>query len=62
MGSPLFRSFERNMRRQFWMNILDEQAQRERRDTFRASLVADPFASIPFASAPATSHADHQSR
>ncbi len=62
MGNPLFISFERNMRRQFWMNILDEQVQQVRRDTFRASIVANPFSGTRLEFVPANMCADHQSR
>ncbi len=62
MSSPLFLSYERNMRRQFWMNILDAQVEQVRRETFRASIVANPITGRPLEFAPAVRGEVHQAR
>ncbi len=51
MASVLFDTYERNMRRQFWMNLLDAQSEKYRRDNFRASLINNPITGLPFGSA-----------
>jgi hypothetical protein len=47
MASATFQSFERNMKRQFWMNFLDAQLDATRRNNFRASLINNPITGLP---------------
>jgi hypothetical protein len=47
MASALFLTYERNMKRQFWMNILDAQVETTRRLNFRASLINNPITGRP---------------
>jgi hypothetical protein len=54
MASAQFRSYERNMKRQFWMNIIDYQVEEVRRKNFRASIVANPFTGMPLPFEPAS--------
>jgi hypothetical protein len=53
MASALFRSYERNMKRQFWMNLIDYQVDEVRRKNFRASIVSNPFTGLPLPIEPA---------
>lgn len=62
MGSSLFQSYERNMRWQFWMNIIDAQTAQLRRDTFRASLIANPVTGVPIEFGPVAQGRIHQGR
>ena len=63
MGSPQFLNYERNMRRQFWMNIIDAQVEFVRRETFRASIVCNPITGRPTEFSPSSGkRADHQAR
>ena len=62
MGSSLFQSYERNMRRQFWMNIIDAQTAQVRRETFRASLIANPVTGSPLDFGPVAQRGNHQGR
>jgi hypothetical protein len=47
MASPLFTSYERNMKRQFWMNLIEYQFEEGRRKNFRASIVSNPYSGKP---------------
>jgi hypothetical protein len=50
------------MRRQFWMNIIDAQTAQLRRDTFRASLIANPVTGVPIEFGPVAQGSIHQGR
>jgi hypothetical protein len=43
MASLQFRTIERNLRRQFWQDLIELQMVEARKRRFRASLVFDPL-------------------
>jgi hypothetical protein len=62
MAGTYFQSYDRNMRRQFWMNLVDYQVEQIRRETFRASIVSNPISGLPLEFGPPLRRETHEGR
>jgi hypothetical protein len=51
VASARFKNYEQNLKRQFWMNLVDARIDETRRQNFRASLVTCPITQLPFGNA-----------
>lgn len=43
LGSPMFESYNRTLRRIMWADFIDEQMRIAREQQYRATLVEDPY-------------------
>ena len=52
MASAVFLAVERNMRRTFWLELVDQQFRAARAANYRASIVVNTHTGLPIESAP----------
>ncbi len=46
MGSEIFQSFDRTLRRIYWSRLIDDQIRTVQRENMRASLVISPYTGL----------------